>query len=98
MAFVQVIDYATSKPEEVERILDEWLQATEGKRNAKRLLRTRYRDESQRFCDIVFFDSYDEAMENSELPETQEFSKRLTDAIDGEPTYFDLDVLDDRQL
>jgi hypothetical protein len=46
----------------------------------------------------VFFDSDDDAMKNSQLPETKEFAKRLNDAIDGEPTYFDLDVVEEKTL
>lgn len=98
MAFIQVIDYETSKPEEVQRLNEEWERATEDKGNATRLIQTRYHDEPNRHCTVVFFDSYDEAMENSNLPETQEYAAKLRELIDGEPTYFDLDVDQDTEL
>jgi hypothetical protein len=98
MSFVQVIDYKSSKPDEIRRIHDEWAEATEGKRSARRLLLAKYHDDPNSYCEIVFFDSYEDAMRNSQLPETGEFAKRLNDAIDGEPTYFDLDVVDEKTL
>jgi quinol monooxygenase YgiN len=98
MSFVQVIDYKSSKPDEIHRIHDEWTEATKGKRRAKRLLLAKYHDDPSSFCEIVFFDSYEDAMKNSQLPETKEFAKRLKNAIDGEPTYFDLDVVEEKTL
>lgn len=98
MAFIQVIDYKTSQPEEVKRVIDEWEEATKGKRTANRLLLTKYHDEPDRYCEIVFFDSYDEAMKNSELPETQEFAGRFSELVDGDTRYFDLDVVEERSL
>jgi quinol monooxygenase YgiN len=98
MSFVQVIDYKSSKPEEIQRIHDEWTEATKGKRSAKRIMLAKYHDDPNSFCEIVFFDSYEDAMRNSKLPETQEFAKRLKNAIDGEPTYFDLDVVEEQTL
>jgi hypothetical protein len=98
MAFVQVIDYKSSKPDEIQRIHDEWAEATKGKRSAKRLVLAKHHDDPSSFCEIVFFDSYEDAMKNSKLPETEKFAKRLNDAIDGEPTYFDLDVVDEKTL
>lgn len=98
MAFIQIFEYETSKPEEVQRLNEEWERATEGKRNAGRLIQTRHHDDPDRHCTIVFFDSYEEAMENSNLPETQEYAAKLRELIDGEPTYFDLDVIQDSEL
>lgn len=98
MAFVQVIDYETSNRDAVDRVHDEWKKATAGKRNAKRVLRGKYHDDPNRFCDIVFFDSYEDAMRNSDLPETQEFAKKLQSAVDGEPQYWNLDITEEEKL
>ena len=98
MAFVQLIEYETARPDEVRRVTEEWEQATRGKRKARRILVTKHHDEGKRYCDMVFFDSYEEAMENSDLEETKRYAKELNDLIDGEPTYFDLDVIEDREL
>lgn len=98
MTFIQMMDYATSKPDEMEQVAEEWERATDGKRTANRIVRTRYRDDPNRYCDLVFFDSHEAAMENSELPETQEYAKKEQDLVDGEITYVNLDVVEDRQL
>ncbi len=45
---------------------------------------------------IVFFDSYEDAMENSALPETDQLSKRLASLADAPPRFVNLDVIEDR--
>ena len=45
---------------------------------------------------MVFFDSYESAMENSNLPETTEFAEKQMLLIDGPPTFYDLDVIQER--
>jgi hypothetical protein len=35
-------------------------------------------------------------MENSTLPETQAFAGKLGALTDGPPTFYDLDIIDDR--
>jgi hypothetical protein len=66
-----------------------------GRRGSRgRLCRDR-NDESHLF-NIVLFDSYEEAMENSALPVTQELSQKLAALMDGAPVFYDLDVLEDR--
>jgi hypothetical protein len=44
----------------------------------------------------VFFDSYESAMENSKLPETQAAAEKYMALADGPPVFYDLDVLEDR--
>lgn len=98
MAFAQLIEYTTSKPDEVQQIHEEWEQKSQGTRKARRVLLMKHRDDPNRFCELVFFDSYDSAMENSELPETQEYARRFRDALDGEASYINFDILEDRTL
>ena len=98
MAFIQLIEYTTSKPEEVAEVVAEWERASQGNRTARRVLTTTDRSDPTRFCEIVFFDSYESAMENSELPQTQEYAGKLRELMDGEPTFRDLDVVEDREL
>ena len=42
----------------------------------------------------MFFDSYEEAMENSNLPVTQQFAAKMMALTDGEPTFHNLDVVE----
>ena len=45
---------------------------------------------------MVFFDSYESAMANSELPETQASSEVFADLADGPTVFRDLDIIEDR--
>jgi hypothetical protein len=45
---------------------------------------------------LAFFDSYESAMENSNLAETTEFGQKQGALVDGPMLFTDLDVIDDR--
>ena len=92
MKFVQIIEYETARPAEMEAVFNEWLTATEGKRTASRELHTQDKDNPGRFMDIVEFPSYEAAMANSELPETATFAERLMELCDGPIVFRNLDV------
>jgi quinol monooxygenase YgiN len=96
MAFVQIIEMRTSKVEEMQRVGEEWEAAVGDDRTARRRVFCQDRDNPDRYFNIVFFDSYESAMQNSEHPTTQKFSKRMGELVDGEPTFYNLDVLDER--
>ena len=96
MEFIQIIDVHTSKVDEIMRLEDEWERATEGKRTLRRSIVTRDRNDPDRYLIIAFFDSYESAMTNSNLPETTEFGKKQTALLDGPMHFTDLDVIDDR--
>jgi hypothetical protein len=55
------------------------------------------RDNWGRYFNVVFFDSYEAAMANSALPEAEALSERLKALADGPPTFYNLDVVDDRE-
>ena len=96
MAFVQIIEFRTSKATEMRKVGDEWEKATEGKRKAGRRMFCQDRDDPGRYFNIVFFNSYEEAMANSALPETDEFSRKMMAFAEGSPTFYNLDVEEDR--
>ncbi len=96
LAFIQIILYRTFKPAEMQAVVGEWAQATEGKRKTRRRVFCPDRDNSDRYFNIVFFDSYEQAMENSALPETDRLSKKLMSFADGPPTFYNLNVGDDQ--
>ena len=97
MAFVQIIEFRTTKIAEMRAVGDEWEKATEGKRKAGRRVLCQDRDNPGRYFNVVFFDSYEAAMENSALPETDSFSKKMMSFADGAPTFYNLDVVEDRK-
>lgn len=96
MGFVQIIEFTTSRFDEVRALGDEWEAAAGADRRARRRVLCEDRDNRGRYYNIVFFDSYEDAMENSQLPVTQEFSAKMMKLGDGEPTFHNLDVVDDR--
>ena len=96
MEFIQIIEVKTSKLDEMRALDDEWERATEGKRTARRSIVTTDRNDPEQVRIIVFFDSYESAMENSKLPETQGFAGKWAQLADGPPSFVDLDVIADR--
>jgi hypothetical protein len=56
----------------------------------------RDRDQPGRHFVIVFFDSYEDAMKNSELPETDALAKKMMSLAESSPIFFNLDVIEER--
>jgi hypothetical protein len=98
MRFVQIIEFKSTKYDEINKVMDEWLSATEGKRTPTHSLTCRDRDNDGVYLEIVEFPSYEVAMANSELAETHEFAARMADLCDGPATFRNLDVLRDESL
>ncbi len=95
--FVQIIEFRTSQLDQMQAVGEEWEKATEGKRKTRRQIIAEDRDNPGRYFNIVFFDSYDDAMANSALPETDALSQKMMGFGDGAPTFYNLDVIDDRE-
>ena len=98
MPFIQIIEYQTSRIDELNAMLDGWLEATKGKRSATRGVQTQDRDAENTYVQIVEFPSYDDAMANSNMPETSDFAAKLASLCDGPPTFRNLDVLREEQM
>lgn len=98
MGFIQIIECRTERFEELMALEDEWLAATEGKRTLRRLIATQDRKDSQRYLVFAFFDSYESAMQNSDLPETGEFGHKQQALLESPMIFTDLDVVEDRDL
>jgi hypothetical protein len=96
MGFVQIIELRSSRPDDIQKVADEWESATEGKRKTVRRVVCQDHDDPGRLFIIVFFNSYEEAMQNSALPETELFSRKMMSYADGAPTFSNLDIQDDR--
>lgn len=95
MGFVQILEYRTTRPDEVRAIEQEYEQATKGRSTVRRSVVTQDRNDPSRFVIIVFFDSYESAMQNSNLPETGQMAGKITALLEGPPVFHDLDVIDD---
>lgn len=97
MGFVQIIDYRSSKIDEMRKVGEAWEAAIGGDSKAWRRVLGEDRDNPGHYFNIVFFESYEAAMENSNHPVTQEFSQKMMGLADGPPTFYNLDVIEDRQ-
>jgi hypothetical protein len=96
MAFMQIIEFRTSDIERARQVDDDWWRATAGKRTVRREVLARDRSDPSRYFAVVFFDSYESAMENSGLPETQAAAEQYAKMSDSPPVFYDLNVVEDR--
>ncbi|WP_456825778.1 putative quinol monooxygenase [Cellulomonas sp. P5_E12] len=92
--FVQIIDFRTSRLDEVQALGDAYREAraAQGGTAVVRAVVTADRDDPGRYLNIVEFDSYEAAMENSARPETDAFAAQMAALCDGPPTFLNLDV------
>ncbi|NKX50254.1 hypothetical protein HER39_06660 [Arthrobacter deserti] len=90
--FVQIIEFQTSRIEEIEKLGRP--SRTEGSTppTFRRITATPDRDRPGMYYTIGEFDSYESAMENPTRPETSEFAARLAALCDAPPVFRNLDV------
>lgn len=98
MAFIQIIEFPAENTDAIKALGEEWETTTAGKGTARRAVLARDRNDASRHFNIVFFDSYEEAMKNSELPETQAMAEKMQSVASGPPTFYDLDIIEDRMM
>ncbi|MFE9597727.1 ester cyclase [Streptomyces hokutonensis] len=98
MTFVQLIECRTSRFDEMNRLMDTWVEQTKGKRTASHSVIGKDRSDASHFVEIVEFPSYEEAMRNSKLPETDRIFQEMVALCDETPTFTDLDVVRDEAL
>src|SRR5256885_14662242 len=96
--FVQLIAFDTDRIDEGQKLIDEYRTAMKGKATARRGILAKDRDKKNHYVNAVFFDDYESAMKNSQLPETQELSEKLMKLAAGEPTFYNLEVVDDHEM
>jgi quinol monooxygenase YgiN len=90
--FVQIIQYRTSKFDEMQKLIDKFREQTEGRRTSIRGMACRDRDNPGQFFNIIEFPSYEAAMKNNELPETAAVAEAMQKLADGPPTFYNLDL------
>lgn len=91
--FVQLIDFRTSRRDELLELVRRWSSDATGGGTARSARLCTDRDDPGAWCLIVEFPSYDAAMQNSRRPETDAMSREFADLCDGEPVFRDLDVV-----
>jgi quinol monooxygenase YgiN len=95
-AFVQIIEFTTSQPQEVEALLEEIRRQRESSGvgpSPRRATLTADRDHPGRYFSVLEFESYETAMQNSRRPETSAFAARMADLCDGPPKFYNLDIV-----
>ncbi|NLU75747.1 hypothetical protein HCC61_24360 [Streptomyces sp. HNM0575] len=92
MTFVQIIEYETNRADELNAVFAQWMKVTEGKRTVLREMHGQDRDDPGHFVDIVEFPSYQKAMENSQLPETQQVADQARALCTSGPRFVNLEV------
>jgi quinol monooxygenase YgiN len=97
-AFIQVIEFESSRYDEMQQMIQEMQAARQAEDpdgpGPRRATAAQDRDRPGHYIHMVEFASYEEAMANSQHPETQKFAAKLAELADGPPKFYNLDVLD----
>ena len=91
--FVQIIEIRTSRVEEVRSLVAQ-MRADADLGTAVRGTVTADRDRPGYYLNIVEFDSYQSAMENSTRPDVSDYAARLAALCDEPPRFYNLDVME----
>ncbi|WP_020391346.1 hypothetical protein [Kribbella catacumbae] len=92
--FVQIIEYRTSKPDEVRALTEQYSKDREADEDPgpTRAMSCADRDEPGRYFTIVEFGSYEEAKANSDRADTSEFAAKMMELCDGPTKFYNLDL------
>jgi uncharacterized protein (DUF1330 family) len=99
MKFVQIIEFETERLEEMQQVLEEAGQRDTGRAGGPtRSMLLKDRDKPTRYLALIEFESVEEAMRNSDDPETSAMAERLNALSIGDRVYTNCDLLDVRDL
>ncbi|MFD9130256.1 ester cyclase [Kitasatospora sp. NPDC059571] len=93
MTFVQIVECRTERPDELNRLMDSWIEQTRGRRTATHSMVGADREDAQHIVEIVEFPSYEAAMRNSGLPETDRIFQEMVALCQEPPTFTNLDMV-----
>ncbi|MFF4300773.1 hypothetical protein [Streptomyces sp. NPDC001601] len=95
MTFVQIIDFETDRIDELKALADEMGSRLDGRENSPiRRLILRDRNRPGRYLGVIEFNSHEEAMQNSDDPETSKFAEQMAALCTRPPSFTDCDVVD----
>ncbi|MGW0873816.1 hypothetical protein ACWD3Z_25440 [Streptomyces sp. NPDC002740] len=93
--FVQIVEFETDRIEEMRALAEEGDQrVTGGADGPKRRLVLKDRNQPNRYLAVIEFDSHEEAVRNSDDPETGKFAERMAALCTRPPSFIDCDVQD----
>jgi hypothetical protein len=90
--FIQIMEFETSHIDELEALMKAFQEERGDALLASKATITEDRARPGHYLVIVEFDSYDEAMKNSNDPVTGQYAEKVTALLDGPQTFHDLDV------
>jgi hypothetical protein len=90
--FTQLIEWKTSRLDEVQKLNDEWRERFPAM-GPTRILVGADRDNAGSYVTVVEFSSYEEAMRNSQDPATTEFAEKMAALSDGPPVFHNFDIV-----
>lgn len=89
--FVQIIEFKTSRFDEIQQLAADYDLDSDANK-ARRVTIVEDRDRPGTYYNIVEFDSYESAMENSNRPEVGQFAEQMQKICDGPPKFYNLDI------
>ena len=98
MKFRQIVEFRTSRIDDLDAYFDRWITASEGDRIPHRAVLQADRDTENVYLLTVEFSSHEQAKENSVRPRTGEFAAFLRSISDGDLTFRNLDVVREDDL
>jgi hypothetical protein len=91
--FLQVIEFETSRIEEVQALTKKLEAERGGDQTVSKGTIAADRDRPGHYVIIAEFDSYEEAMKNSNDPVTDKYAQEMQKLTDGPSKFHNLDVL-----
>jgi hypothetical protein len=90
--FVQIMEIKTSRIEELEALVKKMQEEQGDSLLSTRAVLTADRDRPGYYVNIIEFNSYEEAMKNSNDPVITKMAKDMGTLLDGPPKFYNLDV------
>ena len=90
--FVQIMEIETSRIDEVEAFAKKMQEERGDALLASKATITQDRDRAGHYFIIVEFDSYQQAMKNSNDSVTSRYAEQMGALLDGPPRFYNLDV------
>jgi hypothetical protein len=94
--FIQIIEFKSSRADEIKALGEKYRaeRMSDGTGGPVRAFFTEDRDRPGTYLNVVEFESYEKAMENSNDPRTTDFAKKMSELCDGPPSFYNLDIKD----
>ena len=93
MTFVQTISFKARDEGQILKLFEEWDKQAVDAPGFRRAWILKDRDQPNTFLVSVEFSSYEEAMRNSNRPETDAMAKKLRKLVDGSVDYGNYDLI-----